>query len=493
MPEYYNENTSNTDYISFDTTIPLVVDLDGTLIFTDLLYEAIILFVKKNPLNIFLCFLWLFKGKVYFKNKIFSIVIIQSKLLPYNRALIDFLEKEKAKGRKIILATASPLPIAIEIAGSCPIFSEVYGTENKVNLKGANKLKLLTEKFGKGKFDYIANSLSDVKIFTSCRYSYLVNPSKSLEKRTIARSNLKYVWHCGKNSPRDYLKAMRVYQWLKNLLLFVPLITSHLIGSVPLFVKTLEAFFLFSFVASAGYLINDLLDLNADRAHPRKKFRALASGKLSIPSVFILAFILFSVGIFFAIKINFLFFIVLLSYFFLSMIYSLYLKKIILYDIFILTVLYSIRIVAGGIVVNVVLSFWLIAFSVFLFLSLAFVKRCSELIQIGKNNDLKNRGRGYSGEDIILLQIMGIVCGFMSIIVFSLYINSAEVVRLYAQPKILWLISFLFLFWISRIWFYTIRGKMTDDPIIFAVKDITSYFIFLFTALIILLSKYSFL
>jgi len=471
-----------------DSNIPLVADLDGTLINTDLLFEAVVLLVKKNPVYIFKMILWLFKGKVFFKNSIFERVQLDYLHLPYNNEVINFLESEFAQGRKIVLATASPLAAGIEIAKIYPLFSEVYGTDNTINLKGEKKANLLVSKYGDKQFDYIGDSSADLPVFARCRLAYLVNPPGSLEKSTAKITTVKNVWKTGKASIKDYIKAIRVYQWIKNLLLFVPLVTSHSLSDFKLLSLSFFAFCAFSAVASAGYLLNDLMDINSDRTHPRKKFRPVASGKIPVLNAVIMAIVLLTGGLLFAAKLNLFFFIILLTYFLVSFSYSVFLKRIVLYDVFILALLYSIRVFAGAIVIDVVLSFWLIAFSTFIFLSLAFVKRYSELIQTGDETGLKTRGRGYEAADHNLLQVMGVASGFLAVVVFSLYINSPEVTVLYARPKILWAISFLFLFWISRIWLFTARGKMTDDPIVFALKDVTSYFVFLFTGILIFLA-----
>ena len=472
---------------STDADIPLVVDLDGTLIHTDLLYEGILMLLKKNPLYVFKFLLWGLKGKAYFKNEIFKISKLRYDLLPYNKELLNFLQSESSKGRKLILATASLKSIAQEIGEVYPIFDKIYGTE-KVNLKGINKLKILTNDFDKSKFDYIGNSHSDLTIFSSSRFSYLVNPSKSLERKTRQISDLRYIWESQKPHLRDYIKAIRAYQWIKNLLIFVPLITSHRFYSLNLILLSTAAFFAFSFAASAGYVINDLLDLDADRAHPRKKSRPFASGKLSIPRGLILAFILLSGAMVIASQLNSHFLIILLGYFVISFSYSLYFKKIILFDVFILAFLYSTRIIAGGTATHISISFWLVSFSTFIFLSLAFVKRYSELMKITEGLDMKHRGREYRKEDLNLLQVMGIASGFLSVVVFSLYINSPEVRQLYSRPKILWTISFALLFWISHLWLITNRGEMTDDPIVYAIKDKISYLIFMVIGLIIFFS-----
>ena len=424
---------------------------------------------------------------MHLKSKISGLVHLRYDLLPYNNDLITFLRDESSNGRKLILATASHISTARGVVKGYPIFDELYATQS-INLKGVNKLKVLIDKFGKSKFDYVGDSHSDLAIFSSCRYSYLVNPSGALERKTKKVSDLKYSWKSKKAGLKDYAKALRAYQWIKNLLIFVPLITSHSFNSFKLVKEAAWAFFAFSFVASAGYLINDLMDLNSDRLHPRKRLRPFASGKLSIVTGIILIFVLLAGGIFIASQLNLLFLIILIVYFIISFSYSIYFKKIVLYDVFILAMLYSARVIAGGVVTNISISFWLIAFSTFIFLSLAFVKRYSELMKINTEDGLMNRGREYMPADLNLLQIMGIVSGFLSVVVFSLYIDSYEVVQLYSHPKILWSVSLLFLFWISRIWFITIRGDMTDDPIIFAVKDVTSYFIFLIVGIIMCVS-----
>ncbi len=470
---------------STESEIPLVVDIDGTLINTDLLYEAVILLIKKNPFYILKCLLWAFKGKAYFKNRIFGLINLDYLHLPYNEDLINFIEKEFASGRKIILASASPVSAAIGISKIHPIFTEVYGTQNNINLKGSNKLKVLTDRFGKGKFDYIGNSNADSVIFENARNSYLVNPSGSIEKKSKRIANVKFTWKSSKANFVDYLQAIRVYQWIKNLLLFVPLITSHSFRSIDLFESTWGAFWVFSLVASSGYLINDVLDMSSDRNHPQKRYRPVASGKISILNASVLAVVFLASGLFLASKFNAAFFYTLLFYFTISLAYSVYLKKLALYDVFVLAMLYSLRVFAGGEVIDVPISFWLIAFSTFIFLSLAFLKRYSELITIKDSTALKKQNRGYASEDVYLVRIMGIVSGFLAIIVFALYINSPDVIRLYSKPLMLWSISFLLLFWINRMWLITSHGKMTDDPIVFTLKDITSYVIFLLCGLLL--------
>ena len=464
--------------------IPLVVDLDGTLLRTDILYEGALLLLKRNPFYFFSILLWAFKGKLFLKQQIAANITLKYDLLPANKELLNFLQTEKRNGRRLVLATASLATHANAIAKVYPIFEKVIGSET-VNVKGKEKLQLLLENYRAEGFDYIGDAAADLVIFQSCRFAYLVNPSKKLEATTRRIANLQHVWRQDKPSIKDFMQSIRAYQWIKNVLIFVPLITSHSLHSFNLIVSAIEGFFAFSLAASAGYLINDLLDLEADRRHPRKKMRPFASGNLPIPFGIAVSILLLISAAAIGMFLPPLFLLVLLLYFCTSFAYSFYFKKIVLYDVFILALLYSSRIIAGGVVTGIAISFWLIAFSTFIFLSLAFVKRYSELMKTSAADGLQERGREYAKEDLALLQMMGIVSGFCAVVVFSLYIDSPEVVKLYSHPKTLWAISLLFLFWISRIWVITNRGQMTDDPIVFTIKDRSSYFVFLTTGFIL--------
>jgi len=472
---------------TIEKDIPLVVDLDGTFLNTDLLYESIILVIKRNPFYIFLIPIWLLKGKVNLKEKLHQLVNLNFSLLPYNKNLLDFLRAEMGNGRQIVLATASLQSNALQIAKKFPmLFGEVYGTE-MINLKGKKKLEFLLTKYGQFGYDYIGNSYADLPIFAESRHSFLVTDNKILASRTKKISNLQRTWANRRNGFKDFIKAIRVYQWIKNLLIFVPLITSHSFDLKDL-ISAFVGFIAFSMVASSGYLINDLIDLDSDRAHARKCFRPMASGGLSIPVGVLITVILFSTGLAIAALSGLQFLLVVSIYFVLTLAYSLYLKKIAMADVFVLAILYSIRVIAGAVIINVLLSSWLISFSMFLFLSLALVKRYGELYKVKDAGEKINKAREYNLFDLQLLQTMGIASGFISVIVFSLYLDSHDVALLYSNPKPMWIISFLFLFWISRIWLKASHGEMMDDPIIFTVKDKFSYLIFCFIAVIIFIS-----
>lgn len=468
--------------------IPLIVDLDGTLIKTDMLYESFLLLMKKNLWFIFAVPFWLFKGKYRLKNEISKRVTIDPAALPYNQEFLEYLKRKKGEGRKLVLATATHKRIATVIANYLNLFSQVYASENGINLKSEEKRDLLVEQYGENRFDYAGNSQDDLVIFDSCHRVLVVNASKQVTAR--ARKRFSNVEVFGANTKfAEFFKAIRVYQWVKNSLVFVPLVTSQNWNDPEKLKAGILTFFCFSFIASGGYLLNDLLDLRSDRMHPNKRHRPIASGNLSIPYAMLIMASLLLLG--FGISLLYFksIFFILLVYFTVTMSYSIQLKRLVLIDLFILTMLYTLRIIAGGIAINVELSFWLLAFSVFIFFSLAAMKRCAELIPASdKSNGQKIAGRGYAQDDLLFLMHAGTSCGYIGVVIFALYINSREVTLLYDTPRFLWIACLLLMFWISYLWHSTHKKKMTDDPIIFSFKDKTSIATLALIALVILMS-----
>lgn len=467
-------------------SVPLVVDLDGTFLRTDLLFEAVVMLFKKNPLYLFLVFFWALQGKCILKQNIFSRVEIHYGLLPVHHELIAFLHQELERGRKLVLATASPQEAAERVAELYPLFSEIFGSRDGINLKGSAKAELLLGQYGQGQFDYIGNDRSDLAIFSQARNAYLVNAPAWVEKKARKGGNLLRCWQPNAGRLATLIRASRVYQWLKNVLLFVPLGVSHSFFELQPFLQVSAAFVAYSLIASAGYLINDILDLADDRSHPRKKNRPLASGDMPLLAGITSAATLLAVGALIAVFLDATFCIIVLLYFLGSMVYSCCLKKLVLYDVFLLAAFYTVRVIAGAVVIHIPVSFWLVAFSVFFFLSLAFLKRFAEVSQVQDTISLSHRRRDYAFADLPLIQIMGVASGFLSVVVFALYIDSPEVTLLYARPWILWILSFMLMFWISRIWLAASRGNMTDDPILFTLQDRTSYVILLLTLLVML-------
>lgn len=451
--------------------IPLVVDLDGALIKTDLLLEGSYAMIKENPLLILRLPSWLLRGKVYFKDQVAKRVRINVRSLPYHADFLEYLRKESSRGRKLILATASVKKLAESVSNHLGIFSDVLASADKINLSGREKLKVLLERYGEKGFDYAGNARPDLHIFPHARNAILVNPASGVLSAARKTSNLEQLFNSGNGNALVYFKAARTYQWVKNLLLFVPLTTSHNWNNSSAIASVVLGFVSFSLCASGGYIFNDLFDLAADRNHPRKRHRPFANGDIPIwnGSALMLVFQVIGLSIAFALNRNF--FALLVVYLLINFAYTFHLKTFVLIDVLVLAGLYTLRIISGSILANVPLSFWLLAFSIFLFFSLALVKRCSELLTLSKNNSESAHGRDYNVSDMGYLREMGIASGYLAILIVAFYINSSDVALLYSRPKMLWMVCPALFYWISRIWLKTGRGEMVDDPIVFAIKD----------------------
>lgn len=471
-----------------ETSFPLFVDLDGTLIKSDLLIESFLALVRLNPLWFFLVPIWILRGKAYLKQQIVDHVEIDANLLPYNSTFLEYLNSEVAGGRKLILATASNEKLAWQVADHLGIFQSVLASNRNLNLSGKLKLKAMLEECGEGQFDYAGNAAVDLQIWPHARYAILVNTEKRVEKAARQTANLQQVFEERATGPVPYLKAMRVHQWLKNLLLFVPLLTAHEWHNILLIFNALIGFLAFSLCASSVYLLNDLLDLPSDRGHPRKRKRPFAAGDVPFSRGGVLMLLLLFMGLSVAAALSWAFLGVLLVYLAFTLAYSLRLKAVALIDVLILAGLYTLRVIAGAAAIDVVPSFWLLAFSMFVFLSLALVKRCSELDALIEMNGEATMGRDYRVSDLGYLHSMGTASGYLSVLVLALFINSPDVTERYTHPELLWLLCPTILYWISRIWLKTRRGEMHDDPLIFAIRDRGSRFVLLASVLVIILA-----
>jgi 4-hydroxybenzoate polyprenyltransferase len=467
--------------------IPLCVDLDGTLIPTDCLSESIVELLRNNFFMIFLLPFWLIKGKAFFKEKIVSRIIPKPDELPYNEDIIEYLKLQKEEGRELILVTASHQRIAVRIGEYLNIFDELIGSDLDRRTKGKSKQKYLVDRFGEMGFDYAGDSKADLHVWKSARKAIIVHPKDNTLEKANKIVEIEKIFYKEKNSLMTYLKQIRVYQWIKNILIFLPLLMAHKLSEPMLFIDAIIAFLAFSFTASFVYILNDLVDLPSDRKHPRKKNRPLASGRIPILYGAIIAPFLLAIGIIlsiFFLSAEFLY--ILIAYLVITSLYSFVLKKIYILDIIVLSILYTIRLIAGALAVDVPLSQWLMEFSVFFFLSLAINKRFTELYVMQQKNKENAAGRGYTVSDIDLMRVIGPVSGYISVLVFVLYLHSDEVVVLYKNAHILWLVAVCLLYWITRIWFITTRGKMHDDPIIFTGKDPVSYIIGIIVALLVI-------
>ncbi len=472
---------------SIDSSRPLCVDLDGTLIATDALWESLLLLVKSKPLSLLSLPLWLLKGKAHFKRQIAERVKLNPASLPYRENVLSFLKKEQETGREIVLATAADETVAQGVAAHLGIFSEVLASDGAINLSGQRKLAALKKHSGTNGFDYIGDAGVDLPLWQAAHRAYLVQPSTALHNKARRVASVVGVFTEKKNNLFSLLKALRIYQWVKNILLFVPLLMAHKVIEADLNLQALYAFVAFSLCASCVYIVNDLLDLEADRLHPHKRHRPFAAGVLPIKAGVLTAPLLLVAS--FTIAAVFLplnFFIVLGLYFLLTTAYSFHLKRVLIVDVLVLAGLYTLRLFAGGIATSVPISPWLLAFSMFFFLNLAFVKRFSELHLMQESKQTKSKGRGYVVGDIDLFRSIGPASGYLSVVVLCFYINSREVVLLYKHPELLLLIGPFLLYWITRMWLWALRGKMSDDPIVFAAKDPASYVIGALVAIIMI-------
>lgn len=450
--------------------LPLVVDLDGTLTPTDTLIESLVKVLKQSPFGLIRIFLWLLKGRAEFKEKIASRVSMDGALLPYRLSLLDYLRDERLRGRRIVLATAAHRSIADSVASHLGLFDQVLATENGLNLKGEAKLKAIQENVGI-RFVYAGDSRADLPIWMAAQAAVLVNVSAGTAAVVRKSVQIELEIRDGEAEFNVWLRALRVHQWLKNLLLFVPALTAFSFLEVSRVIPVVVAFFSFSFAASATYIMNDLWDLDNDREHPRKRLRPFASARISIPKGLAVAGGLLCLSVFLSISVSPWFSLMLLLYLILTSAYSWVLKEYVLIDVLMLAMLYTHRILAGSLAVAVVPSSWLTAFSVFMFLSLALVKRCAELVALKQAGAKATRGRDYRVSDLVVLWPLGVCAALAAVVVFGLFISAPETLARYGFPQMLWFVALGLIYWLARLWIKTARGEMHDDPVIYAIKD----------------------
>ncbi|CAB3776376.1 4-hydroxybenzoate polyprenyltransferase, mitochondrial [Paraburkholderia ultramafica] len=466
-------------------SVPLCVDLDGTLTHTDLLIESFLVLIKKNPVYLFHCVAWLLRGKGYLKAQIAARVAIDVSVLPYNARFVDFLKHEQSSGRDLYLCTAGDQRFADQIASHFGFFTGVMASNESRNLSGTNKAGALSERFGVQGFDYCGNARADIPVWKQARRAIVVG-NKHMQAVAQKVNKTTVFFESEHSFIRLALKEMRVYQWVKNLLIFVPLLASHRFTNVDTLIAGGISFLSFCFCASSVYLLNDMLDLDADRRHSRKRNRPFASGELSLVSGIVLMFALLAGSASLALMLPQSFRLVLACYMVTTLAYSFRLKRVMLVDVFVLAGLYTTRIVAGGAAVGVVLSDWLIMFSVMIFLSLAMVKRYTELDKMQRDGKASAAGRGYLTDDMSIVRSFGTAAGYVAVLVLALYMNSKDVAVLYQNPHRLWILFCLLLYWISRMWMVAFRGEMNDDPIVFAIKNRSSLFVIVLCVLTVI-------
>lgn len=452
---------------------PLVVDLDGTLIRSDLLVEGCFALLSEAPLRLPRAAAALAHGRAAFKARVAAEAPLDPASLPFNDEFLAFLRAEHARGRRLFLATAADAGYAHALADQLGLFAGVFASDGTTNLKGSAKARALVAAFGPRGFDYAGNAPADLAVWEQAGGVVAVNASPALLRTIRARFPDATIIAPRQRRARDYLRALRPHQWLKNLLLLVPGFAAHRFDA-PMALACAIAFVSFSLCASSVYLLNDLLDLRHDRQHRTKRHRPLAAGRIDIPHGIAIFLAALAAAAALGTLLPTAFLDVLGGYYALTLAYSMRLKRQPIIDVITLAALYGIRIVAGGAAVAVTLSPWLLAFSIFFFLCLALVKRSTELTDRRGRDANDPPGRGYRRDDLSVLQTMAAAAGYVAVLVFILYINSPAVAGLYTNAERLWAIPAILLYWISRVLILTHRGDMHDDPVIFAARDHTS-------------------
>lgn len=455
----------------------LVVDLDYTLLKSDMLLESFWSAFSQDWRSPFLSIAALLQGKAPLKRYLTRSAQVDVSTLPYDTEVISYIAAWRDAGGRTALVTASDEKNAQDIGNYLMLFDEIYGSNGTENLKGERKAQFLSEIYGEKQFSYMGDSEADLAVWKHAKRAITVNAPKSLNTRASQVAD--EIEHLETHTPTKgaYLKAMRPHQWMKNALVFLPMLAAHKIEGSSFFASLL-AFIAFSLVASSVYVLNDLLDLSADRVHPRKCMRPFAAGSIPIASGTWMVAGLLAIGAVIASFISPAFLGVLIGYYALTTGYSLYLKRRTIIDICVLAGLYTTRIVAGGAATGISLSVWLLAFSIFFFLSLAAVKRQAELVESVKHGKFEPSGRGYHVDDLPIISMISISAGYVSVLVMALYVNSPAVIELYPQPDALWGVCVILLYWITRTVMIAHRGRMHDDPVVYAIKDHVSQICF---------------
>lgn len=464
-----------THHSSNDGNSTLYVDLDGTLIRTDLLIESCLALLHRNVLYALLLPIWLLRGRSFLKDQVARRAQPRVELLPYDERLLSFLRKQHDAGRTLVLLSAADQRLVSAVASHLGLFQEAIGSRPPRNLSGTRKLDVIREREQGRPFAYAANHRHDWPVWHQAQQIIAVNAPRRLEAKLRDTGRLSHSFPRPYRIGTELWRALRPYQWLKNLLLFLPLLLTSEFYSTALLLQTSLGVVSFSLCASSVYLMNDLLDLPADRQHYRKQYRPFAAGTLQ-PFVGLLAspvllFAAFSIAL---LWLPAWFTAVLTCYFLSTVLYSFALKRIMLVDVITLATLYTLRIIAGAAAIPIIPSFWLMAFSMFIFTSLAIIKRYSELSWLQESGMTRTEGRGYLARDLDTMAIFGSSSGFIAVLVFALYINSDDVQSQYVTPEVLWFICPVLLYLMSRIWLLACRGQVDEDPLVFVLRDRTS-------------------
>ncbi len=455
--------------------LPLCVDLDGTLVATDTLWEGVLALLRHQPQALAATPAWLSGGRARFKAELVKRARANPEALPYREEVVAYLEEARAEGRPVVLATASHHDVAQSIADHLGVFSAVMATERGVNLKGPRKAEALVAAFGEAGFEYIGDHAADEPVFARARIASTVGDAGARAARAVGATVARR-FEAREGGLRTWLRGLRVHQWVKNVLLFLPLLASHRFVEPALWGRGALAFLALSLCASSVYILNDLMDLESDRLHPTKRRRPFAAGRIAIPQALaaVPALLAVALGISLLVLPG-IFTGCLVAYVAVNLVYTSWLKKVAIADVVFLACLYSLRVLAGGFALGIVVSPWLLGFSLFFFLNLAFLKRYADLQLVARDASAGSPGRDYRVDDAPLLLSLGPATGTMAALVLALYVQSDQVALLYSRPEVLWGLIPLVVYWVSRVWLIAHRGEMADDPVVFATRDAISY------------------
>ncbi len=449
-------------------------DLDGTLLSTDVFGESVTRLLLGRPWMFLQVLGWLAVGRSSCKGRVAAATLDSWSRWPVRPEAERLIAEARLRGDPVVLATAAHESVALRVAADLGLFDAVLATTDGVNLKGARKLRAVTdwvEANGCDGFSYAGDATADLPLWRVADRVIVVEPTADLERRVRELGKPVEVIGERRNIPRSLLRALRPHQWVKNLLVFLPMILAHKLD-IATIISVIWAFVAFSACASTVYLLNDIADLAADREHPKKRRRPLASGRLPITwAVAAGATLLLGAAVISAVVLSPAFGLILVAYMATNLAYSTWLKRKPILDVLMLAGMYAVRVEAGGIAASVPLSMWILAFSLFFFTSLAFAKRCAELRRHASEGGRRPAGRGYLVEDLPILEGFGAASGYVSVLVLALYMNSPEMRSLYGESRLLWLICPLVLYWITRVWLLVHRGHLDEDPVVFAIRD----------------------
>lgn len=461
--------------------LPIVVDLEGTLLVADTLDEGVATIMFGRPVKLPAAVFALLHGRAAFKTAVAGSQKIDIEALPARESLLQWLRERREEGAPLHLVTSSHQSIADAVARRFGIFDSATGSDpdsggDRFHLKGQAKCDYLRQRFPDG-FIYCGDSRTDIPVFLAARAVVLCDTPSSAEA-AVSEADVAILARFDRQplGPIELFKAFRIHQWSKNVLIFAPLFLGHVYTHLDAILRALAGFAILSLLATASYLANDVADLSADRHHKSKRLRALASGRLSLRLAFLLAPLL-AIGAFaaaFALSPPFAG--ALLFYFVLTTLYSWRLKRVPLLDVFVIGTLFTSRIVMGAAVVDVVQSIWLLSFAMFLFFSLALAKRHGEILAAAATDgEALYRSRGYRPSDWPLTLILGLGSGLVSVVIMLLYMTAdAEPSGYYPHSERLFAIPAALMLWIMRVWLLSHRGELDDDPVVFALKDRTS-------------------